>query len=161
MTGYDFLFSTTQNLALARDLRGQVGLAGTITIGYAAGDGIQQLLAERVVLNARDAGIVMQAVPHNGNAQADLNLARLALVSPNAAVALQQIASSIASATADPTDVDAEALYRNEHDLLSSYRVIPLLYVPRAFAASQRIRNWTLDATGAPAVTQIWTEDRR
>jgi len=82
MTGYDFLFSTTQNLALARDLRGQVGQAGTITIGYAAGDGIQQLLAERVVLNARDAGIVMQAVPHNGNAQADLNLVRVALVSP-------------------------------------------------------------------------------
>ena len=161
MTGYDFLFSATQNLALARDLRGQAGQTGTITIGYAAGDGIQQLLAERVVLNARDAGIVMQAVPRNGNAQADLNMVRLALVSPNAAVALQQITSSIASGTADPTDADAEALYRNERDLLSSYRVIPLLYVPRAFAASQRIRNWTLDATGAPAVTQIWTEDRR
>ena len=161
MTGYDFLFSATQNLALARDLRGQVGPAGTITSGYAAGDGIQQLLAERVVLNARDAGIVMQAVPHNGNAQADLNMVSVALVSPNAAVALQQISSSMASASADPTDANAETLYRNERDLLSSYRVIPLLYVPRAFAARQQIRNWTLDATGAPAVTQIWMEDRR
>ena len=113
------------------------------------------------MLNARDAGIVMQAVPRNGNAQADLNMVRLALLSPNAAVALQQITSSIATGTADPTDADAEALYRNERDLLSSYRVIPLLYVPRGFAASQRIRNWTLDATGAPALTQIWTEDRR
>ncbi len=84
MTGYDFLFSATQNLALARDLRGQAGQTGTITIGYAAGDGIQQLLAERVVLNARDAGIVMQAVPRNGNVQADLNMVRLALLSPNA-----------------------------------------------------------------------------
>ena len=161
MTGYDFLFSAAQNLALARDLRGQAGQTGTITIGYAAGDGIQQLLAERVVLNARDAGIMMQAVPHNGSVQADLNMVRLALVSPNPAVALRQIASSVASDTADPNDADAEALYRNERDLLSAYRVIPLLYVPQAFGGSPRLRNWTFDATGAPALTQIWTEDRR
>ncbi len=159
MTGYDFLFSAAQNLALARDLRGQTGQTGTITIAYEAGDGIQQLLAERVVLNARDAGIVMQAIPRNGSAQADLNMVRLALVSPNAGAALRQITSAVGVDGA--VDSDPDALYRNERDLLSSYRVIPLLYVPRAFAASQRIRNWTLDATGAPAVTQIWTEDRR
>jgi hypothetical protein len=86
---------------------------------------------------------------------------RLALASTNAGVALEQIQSSIASGNADLTGEDAEALYRNERDLLSSYRVIPLLYVPRAFAASQRIRNWMPDATGAPALTEIWTEDRR
>jgi len=161
MTGYDFLFSAAQNLALARDLRGQAGQTGTITIAYEAGDGIQQLLAERVVLNARDAGIVMQAVPHNGNGQADLNVVRLALASPNAAIALRQIASAIVPGDNGAADSDPEALYRNERDLLSSYRVIPLLYVPRGFAASQRIRNWTLDTTGTPAVTQMWTEDRR
>ena len=161
MTGYDFLFSAAQNLTLARDLRGQIGQTGTITIAYEAGDGIQQLLAERVVLNARDAGIAMQAIPRNGNAQADLNMVRIALGSANAGVALGQIASSISSGSADPTSADPETLYRNERDLLGSYRVIPLLYVPRAFAARQQIRNWTLDATGAPAVTQIWTEDHR
>lgn len=161
MTGYDFLFSVTQNLAQARDLRSQAGQTGSITIAYEPGDGIQQLLAERVALNARDAGIVMQAVPHNGKAQADLNLVRLALASTNAGVALEQIQSSIAAGNADLTGEDAEALYHNERDLLNSYRVIPLLYVPRAFAASQRIRNWTLDATGAPALTQMWIEDRR
>src|SRR6185312_4412930 len=53
MTGYDFLFSSGQNLALARDLRNQVKQNGTITISYESGDSIQQLLAERVVLNAR------------------------------------------------------------------------------------------------------------
>jgi peptide/nickel transport system substrate-binding protein len=161
MTGYDFLFSAAQNLTLARDLRGQVGQTGTITIAYEAGDGIQQLLAERVVLNARDAGIVMQAVPRNGNAQADVNVVRLALASPNTGVALRQIASAIVPGDSGAVDLDPEALYRNERDLLNSYRVIPLLYVPQAFAANQRIRNWTLDGIGAPAVTQIWTEDRR
>jgi peptide/nickel transport system substrate-binding protein len=161
MTGYDFLFSAAQNLALARDLRGQAEQTGTITIGYAAGDGIQQLLAERAVLNARDAGIVMQAVPHNGNGQADLTVVRLALVSRNVGAALRQIASTIVPGDTGTVDSDPEALYRKERDLLSSYRVIPLLYVPRGSAASQRIRNWALDGIGAPAVTQIWTEDRR
>jgi MarR-like DNA-binding transcriptional regulator SgrR of sgrS sRNA len=160
MTGYDFLFTSAQNLPLARDLRVQAGQTGTITIAYEAGDGIQQLLAERVVLNARDAGIVMQAVPHNGSGQADLNMVRLTLASPNASVALRQItsASGVDSVVVDP---DPDALFRNERDLLSSFRVIPLLYVPRGYAASQPIRNWALDATGAPGVTQVWTEDRR
>jgi MarR-like DNA-binding transcriptional regulator SgrR of sgrS sRNA len=161
MTGYNFLFSAAQNLALARDLRGQAGQTDPVTIAYEAGDGIQQLLAERVALNARDAGSVMQALPHIGSAQADLNVVRLVLVSPNAGVALRQIASAIVPGDTDAVDSDPEALYRDERDLLSSYRVIPLLYVPRGFAASQRIRNWTIDATGTPAVTQMWTEDRR
>lgn len=161
MSGYDFLFSGTQNLVLARDLRGQARQNGTITIAYDPADGIQQLLAERVALNARDAGIAMQPVPRTATAQADLNLMRVTVESPNPGVAFWQTMSAVVSTDPVAGDSDAETLFREERDLLNSYRVIPLLYVPRAFAASQKIRNWTLDANGAPAFMQMWAEERR
>lgn len=161
MTGYDFLFAGAQNLGLARDLRGQARQNGTITIAYDPADGIQQLLAERVALNARDAGIAMQPIARTANAQADLNLARVTVASPNPGVALWQIASTVVAAKAAPGDSDPEVLFREERDLVNSYRLIPLLYVPRAFAASQRVHNWTVEANGAPAFIQIWAEERR
>ncbi len=161
MTGYDFLFSAAQDLVLARDLRGQARQNGTIIVAYDPADGTQQLLAERVALNARDAGIAMQPTPRMANAQADLNLVRVLVASPNPGVALWQITSTVVSAEPVSADPDADVLFREERDLLNSYRVIPLLYVPRAFAASQKVHNWTLDANGAPAFTQIWAEERR
>jgi peptide/nickel transport system substrate-binding protein len=161
MTGYDFLFSGAQNLTLARDLRGQARQNGTITIAYDPADGIQQLLAERVALNARDAGIAMQPTPRIANAQTDLNLVRVTVASPNPAVALRQITSTLVPGDPAPGDSDAEVLFIEERDLLNSYRLIPLVHVPRAFAASQRVHNWTLDANGAPAFMQIWAEERR
>lgn len=161
MTGYDFLFAAPQDTNLARDLHGQARQSGAITISYESGDGIQQLLADRVVLNARDAGIAMQAVPRHADTQADLGLVRVSMASLNPGVALQQITSSILPGNASTAEADPNSLFRNERDLLTSYRVIPLLYVPRAFAASPRVRNWTLDVDGAPSLTEAWVEDPR
>ena len=161
MTGYDFLFATPQDMSLARDLRVQARQSGAITITYESGDGIQQLLADRVVLNARDAGIAMQAVPRRAEIQGDVNLVRISAVSTNPGVALQEITSSILPGSVNVAESDMDDLFRNERDLLASYRVIPLLYIPRAFGASARVRNWTLDVNGAPNLTEFWVEDRR
>ncbi len=161
MTGYDFLFATPQDTNLARDLRGQARQSGASIISYEAGDGIQQLLADRVVLNARDAGIAMQAVPRHADTQADLGLVRVSLASLNPGVALQQITSSVLPGNASTAEADPDPTFRAERDLLTSYRVIPLLYVPRAFAASPRLRNWTLHPDGAPDLAEVWVEERR
>jgi len=161
MTGYDFLFTITQNREAARDLHDQARQSGTITIGYEPGDGIQQLLADRVVLNARDAGIATQSIPRNGSGEADLRLIRISLASPNPGVELWQLTSSVLRENANAAESDPEALFRDERDLLNGYRVIPLLYVPRGSAASQRIRNWTLNVNGTSALTEMWVEDHR
>ena len=160
MTGYDFLFSSGQNLALARDLRNQVKQNGTITISYESGDSIQQLLAERVVLNARDAGIAMQSGPR-GVREVDLELVRTSLASTNSGLALHQITASFLPDETEAVAADLNSIYADERELLSSARIIPLLYVPRAFGGSPRLRNWTLGPDGLPAIAQIWMEDRR
>jgi peptide/nickel transport system substrate-binding protein len=161
MTGYDFLFAAPQNLPLARDLRAQAKQAAPITIGYTAGDGLRQLLADRVVLNARDADITMQSVPTNGSLPTDLIVERLALASANPDVAFRQMTMALELANAAPSEATPEALFRAERDLLTSYRLIPLLYVPRSFAASPRLRNWALDADGEPELAPVWVEERR
>ncbi|HLH08312.1 MAG TPA: ABC transporter substrate-binding protein [Terriglobales bacterium] len=161
MTGYDFLFPTQQNLVMARDLRGQAKQSGVITIGYLPGDGIQQLVAERVALNARDAGIVMQAVPVRGIVHPDLELLRVQLSSTVPSPALQGVSILVGGQEGDPVDDNLDGIYEAERALLSSYRVIPLLYVPSSYAAGSRVRNWSLTATGSPAVREMWLEDRR
>ncbi len=125
MTGYDFLFSSGQNLALARDLRNQVKQNGTITISYESGDSIQQLLAERVVLNARDAGIAMQSVPR-GAREADLELVRTSLVSTNSGLALHQITASFLPDETEAVDADLNSIYADERELFIFYRASSL-----------------------------------
>jgi ABC-type transport system substrate-binding protein len=160
MTGYDFMFPAAQNLALARDLRGQSKQASTITIAYEPADATQQLVADRVALNARDAGIAMQSAAR-GKTQTDFDLLRISLSSPNPSIALHQITAWFLPGDTETVSDDLTTLFKDESELLSSGKVIPLLYVPKGIAASQRVHNWSVDWDGTPAIAQFWVEDRR
>jgi hypothetical protein len=61
MSGYAFVFPTQQDLARARTLAKP--FSNSITLGYPAGDVLAKQLAERVAVNARDAGLLLQTRP--------------------------------------------------------------------------------------------------
>jgi hypothetical protein len=52
-----------------------------------------------------------------------------------------------------------EGLYRAEHDFLETHTLIPLLYLPRAYAASGRVRDLRLSPDGAPLLAGVSLED--
>jgi hypothetical protein len=48
-----------------------------------------------------------------------------------------------------------EALYKAERDFLKTYQAIPLLYLPRALAFGERVRNLRLTGDGTPMIADV------
>jgi peptide/nickel transport system substrate-binding protein len=158
LTGYAFLFPSSQDTAKAQQLRQEFGSAPPIAIAYDANDPLERLIAERVALNVREAGINMSAIPKNGSA-ADIRIQRLALSSADAAVALNNIVErlSIMPPASSPT---LESLYNNERAALQTFTAIPLVHLPRIAAIKDRVRNWSTGPTGDWNFNDIWVSQR-
>ena len=156
MTGYSFLFPTAIDLAGARQLRSGVQTAPTPwALGYDAADPLARVIAERIALNARDAGLTLQ--PTSSRAT-DLQLVRMALPSLDAQVALTDIASSLRLALPQFDGDPATSLYSAERGLLQSQRVIPLLHVRNAVALSTNVAGWQEDPDGSWRLQNVWLE---
>jgi ABC-type transport system substrate-binding protein len=158
LSGYAMVFPTAQNLQHAKDLRTQLPQAPSLTMTYDPADASLQLVAERLALSAREAGINIRTVP--APAHWDLSVTRVRLKSFHPSVALEDLVSTIGLEHKVPDDTTPEALYQRERELLKNYQLVPLLYVPHAFAASDRVHNWKVDERG-PDFDEIWTEVRK
>jgi ABC-type transport system substrate-binding protein len=158
ITGYGPLFSTAQDLERAREYGNQAGRIATLTLTYDAADPSMQLVGERIALSARDAGITIRTVP--APAHWDLTLVRIRLRCYQPSVALEALVSELGVEHKSPDDVTTDSLYQREKELLDPGFLVPLLYVPHAFAASDRVRDWKLDG-GSPDYLDLWTEVRK
>lgn len=95
LSGYAFLFETPRNVERARQLLSEVSPApGRITLAYDAGDALARTVAERVAVNARDAGLSVQAVAAGAGGEADVRLVRLRVETLDAGRALEALASA-------------------------------------------------------------------
>jgi peptide/nickel transport system substrate-binding protein len=159
LSGYAAALSSAQNLSRAKELRAQLGQPPTLTLTYDANDAALQLVAERIALSAREAGITIRTVP--APAHWDLTISRVRLSSFNPSVALEDLVSTIGLEHRTPDDVSTESQFQRERELLKSNRLVPLLYVPHGFAAGERVHSWKLDEGGLPDFDEIWTEVRR
>jgi hypothetical protein len=50
-------------------------------------------------------------------------------------------------------------LYKTEHEFLETHTLIPLLYLPRAYAVSGRVRDLRLSASGSPLLADVSLQD--
>ena len=157
MTGCAFLFPTQQDVPRARQLRAEVGNVPPITLAYDIADPVERLLAERIALNVRDAGINMQAVA--GNGVADLKLKRVALASSDPATALNSIVEQL-SLMPPANSTNLESLYANERAAVQTYMAIPLVHLPRIAAMKDRVHNWTTTPIGNWHLDDIWVSPR-
>jgi hypothetical protein len=157
MTGYSFLFSTERDLNKAHELRGGVS-PPMLTLVAEGGGPVMQLAAQRIALNLRDAGFNVQ-VGNAGAAQhVDLTLRRVALESSEPGAALESVLRSAGLGV--PVNEDApEGIYKVEREVLDTYRIIPLLYLPRAYAVGGRVRDLRLSVEGAPQLADLSLED--
>ena len=139
LSGYEFLFQTAPDLARARQLAFQVKL-NTLALSYNGSDSFARAVAERIALNARDAGITVQPTPNNTG---PLRLVRWPLGSADAASDLGSLARLL-GLPERATVLDAakpETLYEAEKALLDSNRVIPLLHLPELYALAPRVHS--------------------
>jgi hypothetical protein len=153
ISGYGFTFSTEVNLNLARHEREQARIIPTLTLGYDANDPLARVLAERIALNAHDAGLVVQ--PSAGIAT-DLRLVRTSLPSADPWVALTNIATTLGMTMPRVNGNSTEDLYNAEQTLLSSQRAIPLFYLPAEWALSTAMKDWVPGADGVWRLDEVW-----
>ena len=115
-----------------------------------------QLAAQRIALNLREAGFNVQAA--TGTQRGELTLRTFALEGRDPQSALESLLRAEGQAT-PVSDPAPAALYKVEHEFLERKTLIPLLYLPRAFAASGRVRDLHLDAAGTPDLADASLED--
>jgi ABC-type transport system substrate-binding protein len=152
MSGYGFVFPIDADLPRARQAREQVRSVPPWTVGYDGSDPMARLLAERIALNAQDAGLSLQPTTA---ANTDMKLVRTSLVSPDPWVALVEIAAFIGTASGKEGGT-VEDLYASERALLTTQRMIPLFHLPAIYAASANLNNWGLRPDGSWNLGDAW-----
>ncbi len=153
MTGYAFLFPTGVDMQRAQLTRGEVPQAPAWTLGYDGSDPLARVIAERIALNARDAGLRLQ--PANSTT-ADLRLVRVPLASLDGRIALTNLAARLGLPQPRFNDDSPDSVYLAENVLLQSQRVIPLLYLRNPIALGTGVRKWTEDRDGDWLLQNVW-----
>jgi hypothetical protein len=157
ISGDAFLFAPAFDVVKARSLLAAVA-APAKTISLTVSDASLRPIADRIALNARDAGLVVPVFVQS--ASADVRLEEVRIASSDPARALTQTAAALGLPEPAPPNT-AEALYNSERALLDGFRVIPLFQLPRVFGAGPRVK-------GGPGITplgewhfeNLWIEDR-
>ncbi len=154
-SGTAFLFSTSADAVHAKELSAQIVPAPKIVLGYDFGDSLEQAVAERIAVNAREAGIRLtaQAVRPAVENAADARLVRLRMQSTQPSLALDDFMDALGAmtkieATALSEPASPEDIYNRERAIVSSYRVVPLVWLPRVYGLSARVRDWTPPGAG-------------
>jgi ABC-type transport system substrate-binding protein len=154
MTGYSGVFNTQTNLQ-----RAKAAIAGsrqpTLNLSYDPRDPQAQLLAERIALNAREAGLILQV---SLSGQADVSMVRIVLPSPDPATSLREAARQLGLPQPAIPSNSVEDLYHAEHTLLDGHAAIPLFHLPVACAASARVEDWEPDRLGNWNLAAAWLE---
>lgn len=135
LSGYAFLFPFERNVARARQL-----ISGPVAVNWAydAKDPLIRSIAQRIEVNVREAGITLRAGTDPG-----AWLLELPVTSTDPMVALDDMAARLKSPLAGSTPYEAERA------LLAGNRVIPIVHVPKAWAAGARVHNW-------PKLADVW-----
>ena len=158
MTGYAFLFPAAIDLALARQVRGEIPHTTSWTLGYDSTDPMARVIAERVALNARDAGLGIQITSAG---VADLRLVRIPLISLDAQIALGELAAGLGLSQPKFASGSIDDLYGAENNLLQSQRVIPLLHLRTAYGVSSTVRHWRTARDGTWRLADVWLAAER
>ncbi|HKR95246.1 MAG TPA: ABC transporter substrate-binding protein, partial [Candidatus Angelobacter sp.] len=172
LTGYEFMFPATTDLQRARDIRTDAAayvVIKPIMLAYDSADPLLKLVAERIAVDAREAGIVVQpyAEPHvnskaaRASINADAVLLRLPMQSVDPSIALASRADDLGLSDSVPAVLAAsrpEDLFEDERKLLENHRVIPVAHLPQALWLNNTVHNWQQLATGAWQLDQLWVE---
>ncbi|MGB9243576.1 MAG: ABC transporter substrate-binding protein [Candidatus Acidiferrales bacterium] len=165
-SGTAFLFSTVADVVHAKELSAQILPVPKIVLGYDSGDSLEQAVAERIAVDAREARVQLaaQAVRPGLENATDARLVRLRMRSKSPGLALESFIDTLGSMTkieekALPDPASAEDIYNRERAIVSGYRVVPLVWLPRVYGLSGRVRDWTPPGPGESwPLADVWLD---
>ncbi len=174
LSGYAFLFSVETNDKAAKEIRARLpanvaSLAEPLRLRVDAADDLSRLVAERVAVNARQAGLIVQvqgrtaarAAP-GAAAQPEPALRlvrwRLASLAPRAAFSSVVAGLGLHEAANVSAGADPEQLYERERDLVNAGYVIPLVYIPESAGLGAAVRDWMPSRWGEWHLADVWLD---
>jgi hypothetical protein len=165
-SGTAFLFSTVADVVHAKELSAQIVPVPKIVLGYDSGDSLEQAVAERIAVDAREARVQVtaQAVRPGLENATDARLVRLRMQSKSPGLALEGFIDTLGGMTkieekALPDPASAEDIYNRERAIVTSYRVLPLVWLPRVYGLSGRVRDWTPPGPGESwPLADVWLD---
>jgi MarR-like DNA-binding transcriptional regulator SgrR of sgrS sRNA len=144
LSGYAFLFPATRDLDRARQLgRG----AAPLTLAYNPADATAHLIADRIAVNAREAGLVIHPVAA-GAQTAAAHITRTRVNWPDPSHALGSVTP--------PADNSPQSLYSAESQLLREHRIIPLFHLPEIYGLGSHVRGWAPSRWGSWKLDSVW-----
>ena len=158
LSGYAFLFNAASDPAKARSLAAALPApARSFTIG--AEDAALRPIAERIALNARDAGLAVSLASQPGAADVRLLEARIASADPSHALAA--LADTL-GLPAPPRADSPDALYSAERGLLEGFRVVPLFHLADVYGVAARVKGGPgISPLGEWRMENVWLEGGR
>src|SRR5580704_10757497 len=183
-SGTAFLFPASApsagDLEHAKELWKQIAPSGALVLGYDSADPLEQSVAERIVVNAKEAGMSLRAQAMPGASasadksraaalraeRVDVELVRWRMTSPLPGVALKDFLARIYSgplagvqAAAFPEAASPEDIYKQQRAVLNTYRVVPLLWLPQVYGLSARVRDWKAPGPGENwPLADVWLD---
>lgn len=132
--------------------------APALTLGYDPSDPTARVIAERILLNARDVGITLQIA---GSSTADVRLVAVQLNSLDPQVALTDMAKALQFPAPNFTGTSISELFSAEKPLLQTHRVIPLLHLRSAVALRPNVHGLEIRPDGSWQLSNVWLSTER
>ncbi|HSB16483.1 MAG TPA: ABC transporter substrate-binding protein [Bryobacteraceae bacterium] len=163
ISGYAHLFPSGRDIERARRAAASTPAALRSIVLVHGADPMERAVAERIALNAREAGI---SVRTTGSGTADLRLVRVRITSVQAGGALGSIADALRIPDFEPLPATAslDAIFRAEQALVEQRVVIPLFHLPELYATSPEVKVWTtppVSRDGTLRLDSVWLARER
>jgi peptide/nickel transport system substrate-binding protein len=163
ISGYAHLFPVSSDLPRAKDLLvasgRELSRSMPLVLFYDSGDAEAHAVADRVAVNLREIGIMIQVSGQTVDGKtkspaADLRLVRHRIAAPDPAAALSEILNSLGETAADQET--PEQIYAAERAPIDAFRVIPLVHVSESFGLSPQVRDWMVPRWGGWRLEDVW-----
>jgi peptide/nickel transport system substrate-binding protein len=193
LSGYAFVFSSAStmenNVARAKEISGPLfaGANGAaapqpapLRLHVDAGGDLAKLIAERVAINARQAGIPVQVQPRglthdvssgvaaSGEKTAETSGLRLVSWRYSSLSERAELDAMVATLQLqNPADEkeraveDAEQLYARERRLIAERELIPLVVTPEYIGLGAEVRDWMPERWGEWHLADVWLDGKR
>ena len=164
LSGYAFVFTTDRDLDRARQIwKGIAAPPASISIDFDAKDMLLQAIAERMVVNAREAGIPLRIGRNSEldrSSAPDAMLVRIPFSNESPATALRQVTLSTYPQIVFEyrADYDVEKTYTIETGIIRIHHVIPIAHLPLMYGLSPRVKNWMPTRMGEWRLADVWIE---
>lgn len=158
LSGYAFLFASDRDLDRARALRGGA-TSSPLVLGVddSSSGTTGQLVAERLALDLHEAGLNVQVAPAGSRQTSALVLRRVHLEATSPEAGLDEMLAHFGQ-NGSVAGTDAASLWQEERGVLENETIVPLLWLPRAWAAGERVRDLRLLSDGEPDLSDASLE---